>query len=420
MKRLILFELFLIFFATTFETDSPPGWFQQTLPVNDFINDIFFIDSLNGWVVTQGKTSPPDSAYIMRTSDGGNNWSVQYSITRDFNSLQFIDINTGYSGGGSGNGTRYLYKTTNGGVNWVQIMGSLGVGGNIVDMSFVNESTGWICDNEITDGGLFKTTNGGLNWQTQLDASFRPARVFFLNNDTGWIAGGNISANLYRTTNSGTNWELQYTFPGGINDLLFINSQIGVTTGAVNYRTTNGGFDWIQSQTNISGNKIAYGSDSILWAGWAFMEISKTTNGGVSWFYQTSPVFNNASASASDTNKAWAGGSGIVHTTDGGGPPVAITTISSQIPSEFMLYQNYPNPFNAMTKLKFQMSKPGFVQIKIFSIEGREITILVNKELTSGTYETDWNANSFSSGAYFYQLIVDGQLIDTKKMLLVK
>ncbi|MCI0450132.1 MAG: hypothetical protein L0Y79_10190, partial [Chlorobi bacterium] len=54
MKRLLFFELLVLFLATTFESDSPPGWFQQTLPVSDVINDIFFLDSLTGWVVTQG------------------------------------------------------------------------------------------------------------------------------------------------------------------------------------------------------------------------------------------------------------------------------------------------------------------------------------------------------------------------------
>ena len=155
--------------------------------MSDQINDIFFLDSSNGWVVTLGKTSPPDTGYIMRTTNGGNNWNVQYSITRDFKTIQFVDLNTGYAGGGSGNGTRFLYKTTNGGINWVQIIGSTGVGSNFVDLNFINIDTGWICDDNFSDGGLFKTTNGGVSWVQQLNNTFRPSKLFFINKDTGWV-----------------------------------------------------------------------------------------------------------------------------------------------------------------------------------------------------------------------------------------
>ena len=71
MKKLILLELAFLFLATTFSSNPPPpGWYQQTLPVNDFVNDIFFLDSLNGWVVTP-------NGYIMNTQNGGNNWTIQ-------------------------------------------------------------------------------------------------------------------------------------------------------------------------------------------------------------------------------------------------------------------------------------------------------------------------------------------------------
>ncbi|MCI0449480.1 MAG: hypothetical protein L0Y79_06805, partial [Chlorobi bacterium] len=168
MKRLILFELLVLFLATTFESDSPPGWFQQSIPVSDIINDIFFLDSLTGWVVTDGRTSTNDTGYIMKTTDGGNNWVIQYNQPMKLNVIQFLDNSTGYAGGGSGSGTGRIFKTTNGGTNWVNIISFVT---QFTDLFFVNKDTGWVCDDAGVFGGLFKTMNGGLNWFQQMSGS---------------------------------------------------------------------------------------------------------------------------------------------------------------------------------------------------------------------------------------------------------
>jgi len=105
--------------------------------------------------------------------------------------------------------------------------------------------------------------------------------------------------------------------------------------------------------------------------------------------------------------------------TDAGGS-VDVKQISSEVPDKFVLNQNYPNPFNPVTNIKFQIPKNGFVEIKIYDVLGRLVNTLVNKELTTGTYETNWNAGSFSSGVYFYTLEVNGAKIQTKSMALIK
>jgi hypothetical protein len=100
-------------------------------------------------------------------------------------------------------------------------------------------------------------------------------------------------------------------------------------------------------------------------------------------------------------------------------PSVGVSTISSEVPNGFSLSQNYPNPFNPVTKIKFALPKSSNVKIVIYNSLGKEIQTIVNKYLNAGTYEADWNAASFSSGAYFYT-ITAGEFRDTRKMLLVK
>jgi hypothetical protein len=36
---------------------------------------------------------------------------------------------------------------------------------------------------------------------------------------------------------------------------------------------------------------------------------------------------------------------------------------------------------------------------------GKEVTVLFNGRLNTGTYELPWDANNFSSGVYYYKLI---------------
>jgi photosystem II stability/assembly factor-like uncharacterized protein len=418
MKKLILFELILLFLATTFQTDGTGGWVQQTLPVNDFINDIFFIDSLTGWVVTDGRTSTNDTGYIFKTINGGNNWIIQYNQPMKLSVVQFIDMNTGYVGGGSGSGTGKLFKTTDGGATWFNIGGGLLGLPLIEDLFFVNKDTGWASSSGIF-GGLMKTTNGGNSWTLQLNDTFDSRKIFFLNRDTGWVACQNTK--LYRTTNGGVNWNLQFTFSGGgIGDIYFFNQLTGIISSGRFYKTTDGGFNWTMSVSTSIGGKMTFVPGFVGWAGQDINRIAKTIDSGTTWFYQSSSVFNNYSVSGIDTLKAWAGGTGIVHATDGGGPPVGIHQIGSEVPSEYKLYQNYPNPFNPTTKISYELKVKKFIMLKVYDIMGKEITTLVNQKQNAGTYQVDFSGNGFSSGVYFYSLIADGNIIDTKKMILIK
>lgn len=98
---------------------------------------------------------------------------------------------------------------------------------------------------------------------------------------------------------------------------------------------------------------------------------------------------------------------------------VGITPISGNIPERYSLSQNYPNPFNPSTKIDFAIPKNGLVKIVVYDILGRQISKLVNQNLTAGTYSIDFNAANLNSGIYFYRIEADG-FVKTKKMLLIK
>ena len=92
----------------------------------------------------------------------------------------------------------------------------------------------------------------------------------------------------------------------------------------------------------------------------------------------------------------------------------------TNVPAQFTLMQNYPNPFNPFTRLEFGISKFGFVALKVYDLLGNEVKTLVKEDKPAGNYETEFDGTDMPSGIYFYSLLIDGNVIDTKRMILLK
>ncbi|MBL8015876.1 MAG: T9SS type A sorting domain-containing protein, partial [Ignavibacteria bacterium] len=97
-----------------------------------------------------------------------------------------------------------------------------------------------------------------------------------------------------------------------------------------------------------------------------------------------------------------------------------------QNPSEFSLEQNYPNPFNPSTHFNFGIAVSGFVRLAVYNVLGKEVAVIVNKQLQPGKYEVEWNAADYPSGVYYYRLEVVNEgdaaptFTETGKMVLLK
>jgi photosystem II stability/assembly factor-like uncharacterized protein len=456
MKKLIQFILLPLFLAGLFITvaflmpahDSPPpsGWYQQFMPNlnNQPLNDVTFVDSLNGWAVTNINT-PTDSGYVLKTTNGGDNWTIKFKNRTAFKKVVFLNINTGFTFGNmGGTGNCVFYKSTNGGENWFL----LNVPSVPMDDMFVlNEDTIWFTDSGGFDGGIFCTTNGGLNWITQYYyLGNNPKKIYMYNRNIGFAC---TDFELFKTTNSGTNW-IQISGTAQSNrffDMYFIDSLTGWKSNDTMQKTTNGGLNWINQQVP-RGPNISYGIysfsnvniDTIWGAGGVFEYpnlqdrgiLYRTTNGGDNWYYQipdTSFRFY-FYGNISFINKliGWAygnlngSGSGGIHTVNGGDTVwyIGIVQQSKTVPLNFELKQNYPNPFNPRTVIPYSLKSAGYVRIIAYDILGREVQRLVDQKQSAGEYEVDFMGKFCSSGVYFYSMTVDGKVIDTKKMLMLK
>jgi hypothetical protein len=87
------------------------------------------------------------------------------------------------------------------------------------------------------------------------------------------------------------------------------------------------------------------------------------------------------------------------------------------LPKNEELDQNYPNPFNPATTISFRIPTQTFVSLKVFDALGREVSILLEKELPAGSYVKQWDAEELPSGNYFYRLQA-GSFTETRKLIL--
>jgi hypothetical protein len=95
-----------------------------------------------------------------------------------------------------------------------------------------------------------------------------------------------------------------------------------------------------------------------------------------------------------------------------------VETTAAGIPTELELNQNYPNPFNPTTTISYTIQQPGTVILKVYNIIGQEIQTLVDKYQTAGKYQVTVDAQSLSSGVYFYRLQSNGSTLMRKMILL--
>lgn len=313
MKILTSILLFLLSNSIVF---SQSGWYYQNFGGND-LNSIRFVNSNTGWAVGYNGT-------IMKTTNGGSNWSVQ-SVGAGYilESVDFADVNTGWTVGWNFSGGK-IFKTTNGGTNW--LAQSSGIDYDLYSTDFINASTGWIVG---SFGTILKTTNGGTNWLLQNGPFSDYYSVIFTNVNTGWAVG--LSGKIVKTTNGGTNWISQTS---GVSDDLFSVCFTDANTGwavglhARILKTTNGGTNW--SVQSIGATQFFESVDfANASTGWVVGSggILNTTNGGTNWTQQITGTTNSFfSVDFINDSTGWvAGFNGRILKTVSGGANVSLS-----------------------------------------------------------------------------------------------
>ncbi|HET9950984.1 MAG TPA: FlgD immunoglobulin-like domain containing protein [Candidatus Eisenbacteria bacterium] len=94
------------------------------------------------------------------------------------------------------------------------------------------------------------------------------------------------------------------------------------------------------------------------------------------------------------------------------------------------LEQNSPNPFNPVTKIRFSVAKPGFVNVRVYNVRGELVKTVASGNYGTGSHEAAWDGSTSTgakaaSGIYFAKASVgDGKgseiTSDVVKMVMAK
>ena len=413
------------YYGTLYKTsNSGLNWINLSSGFTGYTNlisGIQFVNESTGYITGGYKL-------FGKTTDGGNNWNKLYfsGELEQIGGLYFFNSATGFVFGNA----NYVLKTSNSGANWTATYVSAN---NIVLMSvkFNGPNTGFTT---ATDGKVFRTTNGGLSWYKVADI-YNPSftDVSFADANTVFVCGSEYGSPILKSTNLGQNWESYNTNVNGLWGILFVNNLTGFCAGSNGsiFKTTNCGANWftqVSGTTNVLG-KIFFTNLNTGYIISSEGEVIKTTNSGNNWIRLpniTNAVLRSLYFINNETGFI-VGDAGCILKTTTGGVPIGIQTKSKKVPVYFSLSQNYPNPFNPSTNIKFQIAKLSGVKLIIYDVLGREITTLINEQLKPGTYETEWDGSNYSSGVYFYKLVVSGaealktaDYTETRKMVLIK
>lgn len=93
---------------------------------------------------------------------------------------------------------------------------------------------------------------------------------------------------------------------------------------------------------------------------------------------------------------------------------------ANDLPQKFALEQNYPNPFNPATTIQFSIPESTQATIQILNAQGQTVNQIHVGQLNAGTHTVNFESGSLPSGIYFYRLLANGKVIQSKAMTLIK
>ncbi len=261
-------------------TDAGKSW------VNVLVDSMVFVTDSQGKKVQKWPSSGlglsypskdlmimiTDSARLMKSTDGGFTWERQELPVKNKLSLLHIGMANDKIGFVHG-GAKDLFLTEDGAKSWTKLSFDpiviseklLGIESlNVVDTNnlFITYRYDTLFPNEwYYIAHYFHSSDRGKTWKHLADTTQYCYNVFFVNKDTGFVAGGEkdsldwICRNMiYKTVNGGKDWSLIYYDTildwSGITKIDFYDKNNGIAISEASiYRTTDGGNNWIKYYT---------------------------------------------------------------------------------------------------------------------------------------------------------------------------
>ena len=305
---------FVIFFVISIGKADPRNWKDIDTATNEFLYGIYFLDDRQGWIVYK------DSCFI--TTDSGVNWnavSVTEKSSTPLYDVTFIESGIlGISIGFATSSDGFVYKSSSSGENWVPI-NTDHPGISFFGISYIKDfgNHAWIVG---TPGTIAYSSNNGSSWETQYSGPNGLNDVYFIDRNLGWAVGKN--GTILHTDVGGrqdTSWVKQTDDSIGttidLHGVWFYNSQIGWIVGDNGsiFKTENGGNTWTPQNSGIESTlkKIAFSDEKNGIIVGTSGIILNTEDGGDHWEKDSNLVSANLlSVSYPSFENGWAVGAG--------------------------------------------------------------------------------------------------------------
>ncbi len=290
-----------------FFTISNAQWQKQNVDTKASLRGLSVVSSNVIWASGTGGT-------VLRTVDGGKNWSVikvPDTEKLDFRDIEAFDANTAYILSiGEGENSR-IYKTTDGGETWKLQFKNTNGRAFFDALAFWDKNNGMAMSDPVDGKYLLLKTTDGENWNiadTNKMPSAKTGEAAFAasgtclitqgKNNIFLISGGN-DARVFRSENRGKTWSvsdtpiIKGTAGSGIFSIAMFDKKRGIIVGG-NYEkpdeinnnlafTTDGGKTWNLSK-GLNGYRsgVAFISkDTLIAVGSSGSDLSN--DGGKTW-----------------------------------------------------------------------------------------------------------------------------------------
>ena len=435
MRKILISVIACAVFLLAYAPAHAAGtWIAQNSGIGQDLYDIDFLDSLNGWTVGRYK-------YILHTTDGGQNWSVQNKIT-DPDLLMALDMvtpDTGFAGGFYG----YMHRTTDGGITWPGQIIIPNTAAMVTDIHFANTRLGWAAGYGARWSPdryyqyILRTTDGGDNWNmmwadsgTTMDKGGFYG-ISFADTLNG-VAVGYVG-NIFSTTNGGLNWTKRSGVTNRtLNAITHVDSLTFVAIGDTGLiiKTTDGGVTWITFSSDSMGylRAVDFADSSNGWLVGCRQNlpykgiIMNTMDGGDLWSFQINTDYWLYGVKFINRNFGWACGSmgNIYKYYDLNGVE---GNIKETLEYKILNLKVYPNPFRYSIVIKYKTLDEHRSIMGIYDINGRLVKNLTFPKsedvLSVAWYGDDENGNKLPSGIYFCRL-ENGKETQTVKLIKLK
>jgi photosystem II stability/assembly factor-like uncharacterized protein len=424
-------------------TDNGVNWFgiSPSGRVSPAFVAPFIVCKSNPSVIFAG------SKVFHKTTNGGSSWTLGNGGSQlDGNQILSIGVSststdTIYVGTAPITSSAKLFRSTNGGTSFINITGSLPDRyPDDIAVDPVNSKIVYTVFSGFGTSHLFKSTDAGNSWidiGSSLPDVPSSAIVIDPNNTSNLFLGNDLG--VYFSPDAGQTWfEYINGLPQAsmILDLSIVRSSnriravthgngvyeaaidvtvpVELTSFSADVQNEKVLLKWSTStETNNNGFEVQRSFDGKSFATIGFVSGNGTTtepnnysfideNQSEKIYYRLKQLDYNGTYSYSN-----------------------IISIDAITLNDFVLEQNFPNPFNPSTIIQFNIPIESFVTLKIYDVQGKEISTLVNDLKQPGSYKFEFIPRNLSSGVYFYKLSTKTQntgreFIKTRKMLFIK